>query len=239
MKILDPKEIQEQKSEVAEKATARVRKLAEEEMRLVSNVNSLRIEEKKQKDRTLQAMNEADLPVKKSILAQEVEYLEKRKKEALKPIDEKQNEFKEREKEIQREKYQLIVDREILASERENLSERLEDIIDSEEENKRKSDALNSREAGIAKAEEEIKRSTEELGNKWVELHKASMDLNEKIRMITEKEINLITREKAIDVRVVELSENAKMQYNKDIEIKDKYKALQEAVEESRKKRNI
>lgn len=229
MKLLDPNEIRQEKSESVEQANERTKKLARDEARLVKSVNSLRSEEIKQKKRTEQATNEADLIVRQSILAQEVEYLEAKKAQALKPIDDKQKDFDRQFTEIQEEKNQLEKDKENLDSEREEMLDRIETFSDNEAEIKEKYLALDNRKENIVKAEEEIKRLTKVLGGNWVEYHKAVEDLNEKIKQNITKESNIATREKAIEDRKIEQDKRDKeIQAEKRL-LKSNYEALETA----------
>lgn len=231
MKLLDPKEIKQEKSESTEQAHERTKKLARDEARLVKSVNSLRSEEIRQKKRTEQALGEANLIVRQSILAQkqEVEHLEAKKAQALKPIEDKQKDFNRQFAEIQEEKKQLEKDKENLYTEREEMLDRLETVADNEAEIKEKYLTLDKRKENISKAEEEIKRLTKVLGGNWVEYHKAVEDLNKKIKQNIAKESNIATREKAIEDRKVEQDKRDKEIQAEKTLLKSNYEALETA----------
>lgn len=162
--------------------------------------------------------------------------MEKRKVEALKPINEIQKEAedllknaKSQQSENKKDRKQIDSDREDLVEKTEALVERENDILYRDTESKRKHN--------LALAEEKrLKDSTDELSKKWSEFHKAVHKSNTEMTS-REKEVEDGRRtnenfKKSLDKKEIEQAEH-------DRQIADRYGTLGRAIEEARNKHGI
>jgi len=215
--------------------------LNEEENATVKRINQLHEHEKKEKQRITEELEpgQKKLQVRKTVLSQEVDFLESRKKEALKPIDDIKLEAEKILKE-NLEYQKLLINREKkIESREENLIEKEEDVIDRLKEVENEEINLNVREKGIKSAKEEIKRSSEELAKKWVAYHEAVHALNMETKNIerAKKEIEdarLVNEnfKKSLDKKEIEQVEH-------DRQISDRYSTLSRAIDEAKKNHGI
>lgn len=235
MKLLDPKEAKEVKDKSEEEKIQRLRKLSEEECRLVTSINNLNEEEKKIKQRLEIETHKTNekLKIRKSILSVEVEALEKRKDEAMKPVKEIRIESEKIKNEYETELKELLERKAKIAKDEDDLIEKFEKINDTEDEYRNKFLNLEKREAGIQSAEEEIKRSTLNLSKEWVKFHEESHKIREYIenqRILIENDRKINENDKKINESVRLSNEaEAKRLRNEDRAIKDKYVALEQA----------
>ena len=232
MKLLSPEKIEKEEKRSDEELRSRVEKLKVEETKVAKQLNALKEEERKQKHHldVFIVETEAQLGVKKTILFQEVESLEKRKEEALKPINEIKNNAEKLLNDARTANDRLNAkNAEFDAKFKENnekITERLEDVIDKEHEISDKSTELDNRELGIKAAETEIKKSTDNLGAEWVKFHEKVYVVNGDLER-REKEVE--DAKKANDaIRQSNEAEAARLR-QEDRAIRDKYVALEQA----------
>ncbi len=236
--LLEPNEIKETKKESKLQSQKIITKLANEEATLNKEVNLVRENAKIQKEEIKKEVDEfvARETERRDVLKKEVDLLELRKAEALKPIYglrvEAENAINEAK--------QAIVE---VNKEKDRIEQLHEDNIDLAEKLQDKHNDLNERESKIShkenviKAEEaRLKDGNNQLTNKWVELHtataKANADLEKRENKIKDSMKVLDIREEAQNKREIE-------QNNHDRLIKDKYATLGRAIEEAKTKYNI
>lgn len=191
MHILDQKQVAQQKDESDAQRQERTRSINEEETKAVKKLNETREYAERETARINSdlAKYEESSIAKITTLTQEVEALEARKKEALKPIHEARIEAEN--KLFQADKRTIELDaREAGLTEREqNLAERSEAIIDREAENTERSQKLDAQESGAKAEEARIKQSQDKLAVEWANFHQTVHAANNR----------LIEREKAIE----------------------------------------
>lgn len=238
MIILDPKTIKDEKSETLEQGKKRTNAISIEEARLARSINLARedadkeikkIEEEKQEKIKLVAMSEADISVTKNVLIKTIEDLERRKSEALKPINDEKEFLNDKKKEIEEGNNKLVVDKEKIKEEQKNLSKRYKQVEKSEIIIKEKNENLDIRDAKIIGTETGVKRSTAELGTKWIEFNKSSEEFK---KTKSEFEVSSQITKESLDNRQKEQDKREIEQNNKERAIRDKYLSLQVAREE-------
>jgi len=184
MLILDPNEIKDMKKESADQGQRLVASLSMEEARLNKDVAILRENFKAEKQRIEDELeeNKATLSIRRTVLAQEVESLESRKKDALKPVLERLNQANALYESNQKEIIELVARGVKIKETEEKLIEGFEIIKDREDDLKTEESRLQRREKGTIAGENEIKRSSGELATNWVEYHKSVIDFNTRIQ---------------------------------------------------------
>jgi len=205
----------------------RINKLHEseerEKVKIINNLIELNKIAKEEKQKILDEM---------SYLCKEVERLEKRKTEALKPIKDTQAQAEdalERAKStlsaLEKRKTELDAFNEKNLDLAEELSDKEHEILHRDDESKRKSDI-------IIEEEKKLKKSAEKLSKEWVEYHKT----------VNEKNVELIRREREIEnARIANenfrkiLERRDREQLEHDRQIRDKYATLARSIERLKK----
>lgn len=239
--LLDPKEIEVEKKATSFAVQERVIKLQAEEARLNRVVCDLgeKIKAIESEVAAAEADKEYRLKRRKTVLQTEVEILESRRKEALKPI------IAERE-EIKKEKDSII-------ELKKDVEEREKIIIIEKQEIKEKSNDLNKKEKIIIEAEKELGKKKESIEKTITFLDSQTKLLLEKGTAINEREAKIAERELAVrereakaimieranDVTRQQFADKEKEIAGKERMIADKYQTLQRAIAEANKKNNI
>ena len=238
MQILDPKEIKDMKKENADQGQRLVALLSIEEARLNKDVAILRENFKLEKQRIEDELevNKATLSIKRTVLAQEVELLESRKKDAMIPVLERLKEANDLYDSNQKEIIELVARGVKIKETEEKLIDGFEIIKDKEDDLKIEENKLQRREKSIIAGENEIKRSSGELATNWVKYHKTVNDFNTIIQETEMRELKIKDLEKVLDIRTVKQDEREIEQNNHDRAIKDKYETLVRTTEEIKKK---
>lgn len=235
MTLLDPSEIKDEKKQRELESQRRITALGAEEAAANKRVNDLLERERQEKERIALEAGPG-LGIAKSILQTEVEALEVRKAEALRPVTEVLAEAEAKRIENNQQGELIAQKSAQLDHDRELLLDQAEKVKDQEQENTRIKIKLDSRDKKITEAEGELKKSAIDLGEKWVEFHKAVSD-NEK--NLVDRETKIASDAKANEVRAAELEKVAEQQASEHLTIADKYKTLQSAIAEfERKKTN-
>lgn len=229
MQLLTPEKIKDDKLKGREEARLRVQSLADVEATLIASVNHLREEEAEQRKRAAIASNEADLAVKKSILAQEVEALEARKTEAMKPVRELTIKAEAVFEDNLRRADDLSNRERIGRAQENSINRRFEELTVAEIENAKKEDDLDIREEGIAKSEQEIKSQTEKLANDRTAFSIQTLDANTALEV---REKNLAAAESTIETARVKQQERDADQNKRERQLKDRYATLESAQKE-------
>jgi hypothetical protein len=238
MKLLDPKEIRQEKSDIIEEAHLRTQKLASEESKLVRQMNMARENSKKEIEEIDAGVSEhrKEKEHEKAIISSEIEGLKKQKEKLLAPIDVIRKEAEEYLQEAKKIKIEAEDNRRNLERDSEKNQDDAEDNSDWRDELEQRGKTIAEKEAGIEKENIQRKISANKLADEWMNYSKSVEALNKKIKENSKKESEIQTRETAVEIRVKALAEIDKKQYNKDREIKDKYDTLLATVESLRKK---
>lgn len=238
MELLTPQKINTDKSRSLEASRKRTVALGAEESRLVKRVNHLKDEEKEaqKKLEILALVTDETLAIKRTVLFREVEMLEARKFEALKPIEIIRTEIRELLAENKKDREYLEIESSKIKSKKEEIVERVEQLLDRENGLAETEKKLDSRAIGMVAGENEIKRSTSELSDKWIVYHEAVGTHNEKSTKLVEREEKVELGVKANEIRQAEQDAREHVLYEKNRGIIDGYRALQAAIAEHEKK---
>lgn len=238
MQLLDPNEIKQDKKENIVKTQKRNISLADEEAKINRKLNITKQNASLKKKEIIEEVdkfveeqrNRADLLIK------EVDLLELRKSEALKPVDDIKKEWEDKLEEV----------KDILEETKENLekSEKIKEenldmadkLADKREDLSIREENIEKRENGLSLEEKRLKSSSDTLTDGWVKLHEATNIANKEI---DKKENAIKDREIIIDIRREEQDKREIEQNNHDRLIKDRYETLERAINESKEKYNI
>jgi hypothetical protein len=238
MLLLDPNEIKEEKKENIVQTQKRNISLATEEAKLNKAINLTKQNAEKKKAEILKEVDEfvEKQRARADILIKEVELLELRKNEALKPVDDIKKEWEgklEEVKEVLRETKQGLAQ---IEEDKEKNLELADKLQDKAEDLALREEKIEKREKGTTAEEKRLRESSNALSDGWVKLHE---DTNKVNTEIAKKEQDLRDREKVLDIRGEEQDKREVEQNNHDRQIKDRYQTLERAIEESKKKHNI
>lgn len=234
MQLLSPDDINKDRSESAEEATARTRALATEEARLARAINQARSDAQQEMEiiqHDFEAFK-ADIKTEKDQLIREVEELENRKKEALKSVQPLIDRANIALSEAEAAKADVERQRADLEKDKEKNQERAENLRDSEQVLGERSRVLDEREAGIKAEQQRIAQSATDLGNRWAEYHTAVDQLNAAIREIENREAEVQAGKKANDNRAGQLREWESRLGQKQNQLEDGYENLKRARRE-------
>ena len=238
MELLSPTKINQDKAKETESARKRTVALADEESRLVSAVNLA-----KGKTATILAEMDAtmaeyrlEMTAERLKLSGEVNRLEERRIDLLKPIDELKLEADEilrianaRASELDNRAKEIEANHEKNVELADRLVDR-GDLLTSQE------NALESREEKIVASEKTLKDSANILADKWVEYHEAVNGQNVREQSLATKEAQVVQVTEANAIRKAEQDTRDHVLYEKKRGIIDGYAALQEAIREHREK---
>lgn len=245
MELLDARVIRDEKKKNEMEANERVRKLADEETRLVTAVNDARLQGAKAM-KEIQENHDAFVLEKKkerNALIAEVEGLYERRREELIPVDV-----------LKKNAEKLLATNEARAKELDGIAEALDaqheknqdeaDSIDEiKDELKQQSKDLDKRERQIVAEENRQKASSLKLGDRWAGLteaiHAANQDATKAMHYFDTREAKNAMIEAAQKIRHEEQDKRDKELENKDIALADKYRSLQAATNEVYKKHGI
>jgi hypothetical protein len=241
MELLTPEKIDAQKKADKNEARNRTQALAVEESKLIKSVSELKEKEKLAKEdfEKSEAERENSLAVKKTILQTEVEILEARKFEALKPIEIVKKEVEDDKKEnkeqaeiIKSKENELLLIKGKLDEREKSLNVRQGEIVKGENEIVIKGNAILS---GL----ETIKIKNEELATKYGEYYKKEDNLFKRKNIVLEREVKVMALEKANGIAIQQFKEKDIEQANEAKKIADQYQTLARAITEAKKKYNI
>lgn len=230
--LLTPETIKEQGHKATEERLARVRDMGIEEERLVDSINTMRDEERAERQRIdtdTQKMRNA-YAAEKCELEVVLEPLRKERKEQMKPIEKLRNDAKAimdaalitaadldtRER--------AVIQKEADLNERE--AEFIEDCADHADEMDDREQALDLRERGIENADGEMKERGARLAGNWAEYHAA---VDAKNAELTEREAKVAAGEEANKIRAKELQAEAELNKTDRRGIQDTYRAIEQA----------
>lgn len=232
--LLTPEAVKEGSSRQGREQEARNNHFADEENRLVLSINSLREEERAEKRRIAEESekDQSTMAVRKTVLVREVEALESRREQALKPA--RLVEEEARKVLADNLAYGKVLDGRAaeLSSSQERATAKLEDLHDREQLLDEREAKMDAREVGIAAAEAEVGRSTAALGDKWVELGAAVAAANERAADLAVRESAVGVAARANDIRAESLDRKDADQAQRERGIVDGYAALESARRE-------
>lgn len=240
-KLLDPKEIETEKKATSFSVQERVIKLQAEEARLNRVVCDLgeKIKAIEAEVAAAEADKEYRLNRRKTLLQTEVEALESRRKDALKPIIAERDEIKK--------------EKDIIIAAKKDIEEREKIILIEKQEIREKSNDFNKKEQTIIEAGKKIEKNKESIQKTITFLDSQTKILLEKGTAIAKRESNidkreLEVREREVKATMIERANDITRQQlaDKDKEISlqermiaDKYQTLQRAIAEANKKYKI
>lgn len=233
--LLTPESVKKDSTSQQREQQARVRDFSVEEERLVKSINQLRQDEIDEKARidadVAQFRADAKVEVGKldkqiSNKRQEVEALEARRVEAMKPIevvrkeaDDRNAKSKDREDAIAiREATQKLAD--------EAHTEALEKLHDREQLIAEREDELDDREERVRQEEDRSKESLAGVNQRWADFHIA---VAAKDKEFIDRETTVSAGEQANIIRSQELDKKEFDYKEKDREIASRYEALERA----------
>jgi hypothetical protein len=237
MKLLSAPQVVQAKIDTENKKLKYIKSLHKQEADLLARLNHLKEfgEIKRLKEFTAQEKKRLsdeldkfimEIDAKKKNVLDEVVKLEKRKKEALKPILETKEYLNKLIDEASCEREDYKREREQIRIEREDLVEQVLDYSSRSEELSERFEDANNRDAKIKESERLLLVSANSLTAKWNNYYKAVEEFNKKVLfenkdIVIEKESNKnIKNELEAEKRRIELS---------DLSVQDKYKALEQA----------
>lgn len=238
MNLLDPNEIKQDKKDNIVKTQKRNISLADEEAKINRKLNITKQNADLKKKEIIEEVdkfveeqrNRADLLIK------EVDLLELRKAEALKPIDDIKKEWEDKVEEVKvvlEETKVNLAKSEKIKEENLNMADKL---TDKHEDLDIREEKLEKRDKGISLEETRLKSSSDALTDGWVKLHEATNKANTDLE---KRDNDLKDREKVIDIRKEEQDKREIEQNNHDRLIKDRYATLERAIKESIEKYKI
>ena len=230
MQLLDPSEIKEEKKENIVQTQKRTISLAKEEARINREINLTKQNAEIQKT---EIKKEVDDFIEKekaraTDMVKEVDLLELRKAEALKPVAHLKKELEEKIKKVDQTKIDLEVNQAQVKEDKDanlDLAETLSDRVDD----------LDTREEKIAKSETKntieqtrLKNSGKTLSNDWIKLHEDTHKANTELK---DRESKLNDIEKVLAIRSENQDKREVEQNNHDRAIRDKYETLARTME--------
>jgi hypothetical protein len=230
--LLTPESVKEGSTSQQQEQRARMRDMAIEEERLIKSINDLQAFEKEEEARVRESVAsfrntaQADMMETELFLAKkrkEIEPLEARRAEAMKPIEEIRAEAEERNQKSQ-EREDAVAGREKAADERnEQYVEDLENLDDRKQLLDEREEILAEREMRVKEEEEKSKESLKGVNLRWAELHEliavtdANMKQRESLVSAGEQANNI--RAKELETRHVELLQRSR-------QLTDQYETL-------------
>ena len=232
IQLLSPDEVKSGPTRAAREQQTIARDLATEETRLVNSVNRLREDEREERERIVADVAEfrakakveiGQLDITISARKMEVEQIEERRAEAMKPIEAVRAEAGERNEES-KDRATALDKREKKLAEAENgIVSDLEDIDDRKQEQDERDEALAQRDTNLKASEEASGASSRALSDKWAEFHIAVHAKNEELEM---REVEVAAADIANDIRAGELDRRNLELNAKETQVTDKYATL-------------
>jgi len=236
MEILTPEKVQSDKEVAVQEQKSRVIRTAEEEARIIKELNDARDQEEKEVETKKSALltEIAPLEERKQRLEDDCIALEKRRTEAMRPIYELREEAEHTLK-VAKEKMNSIEAIEVSARAKEDLADKkLDELDEASDILMERSAKLDTREKNIATQEEWNRTSTDELSAKWLSYHQAVKRFDD---AVIEKELRIASRESACAIKETDLSLKEADLSNREIQVADRYLTLQHASEDFEKRK--
>jgi hypothetical protein len=238
MQLLEPNEITKEKKDTIVEKQKRNISLAEEEAKLNKELSLTKTDyevKKKEMERDFENFS-TEIKGHISTLKEEVNSLEERRKEAMKPVNDLRKELElkiEETEEINKKISKGFKDVEAGHEKNLELADKLKD----------KEDELGQREAKVSDSEDKCKReeailkkSSENLAVKWAQFIEKVDKANKELE---DRETKVTDREKVLEIRGESQNKREIEQNNKDREIKDRYETLQRAIQFAKEKYNV
>lgn len=229
--ILSPEQVEHDKNRIATEIQKRVWGLAEEESELVNRVNTLRDTEQKETQRIAKefAAQESKNSAILSDLEGKVTALEKRREQAMRPIKELETEAKQRIDAVAKREQSVELREKDLQDKEIDLREIAENQMDNAEDLAGRQTLVEKRERGVESEAARLKISGSQLTAKWAEFHTS---VYKKTEELVSRESRVLTDTKANDIIREELDARARDLNARDLQIRDRYATLMEAIKE-------
>lgn len=163
----------------------------------------------------------------KNAIEKETEELEKRKKQALIPLEEREKVISEHENEIKNILAELERKNEDFVNNIEALEKRLEEVSEREQEAERISKIQLKKKEGIEIQQELISNQSKDFNDMMT---KAIADISKKSSVLSKKETELLLKETALKDKELELGKIEKGFADREKAIIDKYNTLQRSL---------
>lgn len=235
MKLLEPEKVKADKHRQEAETDTRIALLKQEESASAKRLNESLEHERKEKERIDESLKlatenlatyESAVDAKRSAILRELETLEARQKEALKPIHEKKQEAEALFEQAKQSLADAQRHRDASDELRDALEEKLNDLGEKEADISEKAQDLDRRESAIKDIEDETARQTKSIADKWIEYYKKSHEANESLA----RRENEVKHGKKVneDIRA-EIEKERQRISEEDRAVCDKYKALEQA----------
>lgn len=234
MEPLDPEKVKMDSNETAAESRQRTFEAAQEESRIIKQLNQTRQQDKEEREKIRRETDEfiRIQTAKREAVRLEVSTLESQRAEAMKPVTELREEAKRRVADVEIREKNVAIQEQKNRDKEEMLLDRLEAAEDTNASLIAKEKELDWRQDKIAESESKLKDSTKELSQKWLDFHKAVATKNEDFvkREKVLKDFTLANEQEREGFKKIrkELSD-------KDRAITDKYQTLLMASEEFEK----
>lgn len=233
--LLTPESVKSDSQSQAREQQARVRDLSIEEERLIKSINDLRRDEVDEKARIREDVatfrNDAQVEVSKLDLVisnkkREVESLEARRAEAMRPIEEIRQEAEALMDQAQK-RADDVKEREDKQKEADEAhTEALEKLHDRKQLADEREAALDNRQEMVKQEEQRSKESLEGIAQRWAHFHET---VAAKDTELTQREAVVSAGEQANIIKAKELDQKEADYKEKDREIASRYEALERA----------
>ena len=237
MLLLGAKEIEASKKAGGDDKHKLIKKYAEEENTLAKRLNTLRVEVKKEKEKLTisKATSEAQLNVKKTVLAEEVDLLESRKSDALIPVDVEWEKVKKHGKDLEEQKNMVIAKESAIKTREVGVVEKETNLEKRKGEVQAKQTELNAREKEVVKIEREIIARIKVLNKEKTELTEAiKVDRQTGIDESTQLETDIATKKAELKVAEEALVSEIKVLEKRKVEALLPLSELKKKLEEER-----
>jgi hypothetical protein len=228
--LLTPELVATQRSRAREEQGARVRNLGAEEERLVKSINDLRKEEqdelRKQEER--QAAAQGPLAIRKTVLEQEVDALEDRKRVSLIPVHQRLDEANAIYEQNQKQSELLIKKAQDQDAREARLKETENTLVSRETAILGREKALDMRAITVETSEEQIRTEANALAREKAAFAVEKADYD---RSTAEREAAIEASEKALQIRSDALDERENGFLERERGITVRYAFLEKAEE--------
>lgn len=245
MKLLDAKTVAIEQNKKDAARIENIQKLRDEEVAAVARVNELHDLEKRELKtidhriataRDIEQNEIFEIGQTLAALYKEVSHLESRKEKALEPIYELEKEATQRLEYLAEKESAIESTRVLLEDSMEDLKERIETVIEREEESAEKNTKSDRRERAVVAEEQRLKESSNKLAQEWVKFHTDVSEVNIALEI---RERDIQSNKKINEDFKLELDRKEKEQIQKDREIQDRYETLAKALDEAKKKHGV
>lgn len=231
MLLLSQEGVSKELSAEERERKARIKQLRDEETAAVRSFGETqeRIRSETYRLQTEFENTEEEYQLKKTALFQEVQSLEARRADALKPIKEQQQAIELARKAVHEREQELEVKKTLLQRLEQDLTERMERLADRVDAATLLEEELADRSVGVENAEKILKESSKQLSIRWTEYHQAFLEASQAMAL---REAEVKKQEHANSVFKKTLDNEAEKHKEERRAIRDGYKSLAKARKE-------